>query len=535
MSKKRIAIVLCLALLLTTLAACASGQKASEADKTDQTSDTQIKEASEDGQQDDAIEEQIDISEPVELKMYLLGDPGQDVDLVYEKISERMKEKINATITVDFLSWAEHDTKYSLLFSSGEDFDIIFTASGWGHYESTAARNGFLELTEEFLAKYAPDILEVVPPIAWDQAKINGKVYMVPNYSIEFGYDVIGVRGDLMEKYGIEKIESKEDLEAYFDAIVENETDISPLATNGGALQYPYLFQADGWQVVRGTPGTLFIYETANPDNTTVEYVVETDRFMEYAKKMKEMADKGYWSRDSLASTDAREDPWILGKAAAMVWHVGAVSNFAQQINEEHPEWKATFVDISPNVKRPVNPYTNNGVAINAASKNPERAMMAINMLMTDKVCYDLAAYGIEGVHYKAIGDDKYMPLEGASRYPANQSGNWGWNNENLKRTLYVENPDPVLIKAEETIERWKNELISNHPLDGFSFNEENVKTEVAVINTVLTQYMTPIDLGFVDDVEAAVEELRTKLKEAGIDKVIEEVERQVNEYLESR
>lgn len=534
MDKKCIAIFLCLMLLFTTLTACSSGQKDNQVATNEPANNNQIEEDANNSQDDD-LKTEIDTSEHVELKMYLLGDGAQDVDLVYEKISERMKEKINATITVDFLSWAEHDTKYSLLFSSGEDFDIIFTASGWAHYETTAVRNGFLELTEEFLAKYAPDILEVVPPIAWDQAKINGKVYMVPNYSIEFGYDVIGVRGDLMEKYNIEKIESKEDLEAYFDAIVENETDITPLGPNGGALEYPYLFQADGWQVVRGPLGTLFIYETANPDNTTVEYVIETDRFMEYAKKMKEMADKGYWTRDSLTDTSAREDPWKLGKAAAMVWHVGAISGIAEQINKEHPEWKATFVDISPNVKRPVNPYTNNGVAINAASKNPERAMMAINMLMTDKECYDLAAYGIEGVHYEAIDDDKYRPLEDADRFPANQSCNWGWNNENLKRKLYVENPDPVLVKAEETVERWKNELISNHPLDAFAFAEENVKNEVAVINTVLTQYMQPISLGFVDDVEAAVEELRTKLREAGIEKVIEEMNRQVEEYLANR
>lgn len=534
MNKKICSVIMVLTLILVILVGCTSTTKEGK-DVVEVDDETKAVQNEDKASDEENVEGKIDISQPVHLKMYLLGDEAEDVHLVYEKISERMKEKINATISVSFLSWAEHDTKYPLLFASGEDFDLIFTASGWGHYESTATRNGFYELTEEFLNTYAPDVMKVVPPIAWEQAKINGKIYMVPNYSIEFGYDVIGVRGDLMEKYGIEKIESKEDLEAYFDAIVKNETGITPLATNGGALQYPYLFQADGWQVVRGTPLPLFIYETANPNNTEVVYVIETDRFMEYAKKMKEMADKGYWSRDSLTSTDSREGPWLRGEAAAMVWHIGAVTTYAQQINQEHPEWKATFVDISPNVKRPVNPYTNNGIAIHARSKNPERAMMAINMLMTDKVCYDLAAYGIEGVHYEAIGDDYYRPLEAAYRYPAEQNGNWGWNNENLKRKLYVEEPDPVLIKAEETVERWKKELISNHPLDGFSFSDENVKSEVAVINTVITQYMKPIDVGLVDDVEAAVEELRTKLREAGIDKVIAEVKAQVERYLAER
>ena len=85
----------------------------------------------------------VDTSEPMELKMYLIGDRTPDFDEVYGKINEILEEKLNCTLSVDFLSWGEHDTKYSLLFSGGEDFDLIFTASSWGHYEQTVALGGF--------------------------------------------------------------------------------------------------------------------------------------------------------------------------------------------------------------------------------------------------------------------------------------------------------------------------------------------------------------------------------------------------------
>ena len=71
----------------------------------------------------------VDTSEHVDLKMYLIGERTPDFDEVYGKINEILEEKLNCSISVDFLSWGEHDTKYSLLFSSGEDFDLIFTAS----------------------------------------------------------------------------------------------------------------------------------------------------------------------------------------------------------------------------------------------------------------------------------------------------------------------------------------------------------------------------------------------------------------------
>ena len=35
--------------------------------------------------------------------------------------------------------------------------------------------------------------------MAWEQAKIDGQIYMVPNYANEFGQEVLAVRGDLME------------------------------------------------------------------------------------------------------------------------------------------------------------------------------------------------------------------------------------------------------------------------------------------------------------------------------------------------
>ena len=79
----------------------------------------------------------------VKLKMYLIGDKPKDFDAVYEKVNERMKEKINATLEVNFIPWSDMTTKYQLLFQSGEDFDLIFTASGWGYYSQVATKNGF--------------------------------------------------------------------------------------------------------------------------------------------------------------------------------------------------------------------------------------------------------------------------------------------------------------------------------------------------------------------------------------------------------
>ena len=150
--------------------------------------------------------------------MYLIGDRTPDFDEVYAKINEILEEKLNCSLNVEFLSWGEHDTKYSLLFSSQEDFDLIFTASSWCHYEQTVSLGGFAPLSEDFIKTYAPDIWEVVPEMAWEQAKIDGQIYMVPSYANEFGQEVLAVRGDLMEKYGMDDITSWDDLMKFYKA-----------------------------------------------------------------------------------------------------------------------------------------------------------------------------------------------------------------------------------------------------------------------------------------------------------------------------
>ena len=47
--------------------------------------------------------EAIDTSQEVKLVMYLLGERTPDFDKVFDRINEKLKEKINATIEVKFM------------------------------------------------------------------------------------------------------------------------------------------------------------------------------------------------------------------------------------------------------------------------------------------------------------------------------------------------------------------------------------------------------------------------------------------------
>lgn len=99
-----------------------------------------------------------------------------------------------------------------------------------------ATKNGFLELSDEMLQEYAPNIYASEPEEGWSQAKIDGKVYMVPNDKSEYGINVFGVRGDLMAKYGFDSITSYDQLEKFMDAVATGESSngIKVIANGGG-------------------------------------------------------------------------------------------------------------------------------------------------------------------------------------------------------------------------------------------------------------------------------------------------------------
>jgi len=473
-----------------------------------------------------------DTSKAVTVRMYLLGDKSKDFDLVYGEINRILKEEINAAVEVTFLSWAEHAQRYSLLFAGGEDFDLIFTASPWAHYETTASMGGFYALSPQFLQTYAPDIWETVPPVAWDQAKLDGNIYMVPNFANEFGADVYALRGDLLKKYGYADIASLEELIGFFEkvAVGEARAGLRPQGNSAGML-YHY-FQDAGYAVMNGSPGELFIINTQNPADTSITYLLDWDRFDPYCRDMKRFFDMGFWSRDSLASQDQRQDGLLRGASAGMAWNLGSSKRFADEANAAHPEWDVTLADYAQKWPKRVNAYINNGVAVNAASKNKERALMALNEFYTNKAVYDLAAYGIEGVHWIAEGDKYYRTTPRTADYGINANCNWGWNNMNLSRTEYVENPTELDRKYDEILSRWNANVKPAHLLDGFTFDKSAVTTELSIIDSLTPEYYTPLVSGMAGDAPAALAALRRQLDSAGIRRVIDEANRQAEAYL---
>ncbi|TDQ34111.1 DUF3502 domain-containing protein [Aureibacillus halotolerans] len=91
-------------------------------------------------------------------------------------------------------------------------------------------------------------------------------------------------------------------------------------------------------------------------------------------------------------------------------------------------------------------------------------------------------------------------------------------------------------LKEEDPEDKWEqfdafNSSAVNAPLLGFHFDDTNVKTELAAVKNVKEEFIGPLYTGSVDP-EEFVPQAIEKMKNAGLDVVMEEAQRQLDEWV---
>ncbi len=442
--------------------------------------------ASESAPEAESQAEGPDISEEVTLTMYLIGDRPVDNDEVFAKINEKLKAEINATIDVKFMSWGEYEQKYPLIFASGEDWDIIYTAD-WCFYNAQATKQGFWEITQEALDTYAPMTAASIYPEAWEQAKVDGQVFMLPMNYKEITSYVYMARGDLMDKYDIKSVASLDEAEAYMDAMGSvSETD----------------------------------------DNAEVKGVYDQPEFQGVIERLKSWKDKGFWSKNAVVNTQNNTESFQAGKSALALCNANTAKSIYTQMSTEHPEWDVRVFDAQDGVPPVLNSYLANGMSIFSKSKYPERALMALDYLRNDVEINNLFCYGIEGKHWEASGDNALVSLPDSSNYAYDSNCNWGVRNDASWRV--VEGGIPGL---EELNAQWKETAYSRR-YQTFVFNDGDVKNEIAAITEIFNSEYKLLGLGFTDDPAGDIAKLKENMAAAGADTVYAEMQKQAQEFL---
>ena len=134
-----------------------------------------------------------------------------------------------------------------------------------------------------------------------------------------------------------------------------------------------------------------------------------------------------------------------------------------------------------------------------------------------------LILYGVEGKDYTMTEDGQIEPINTDVLVDT-----WLPDNINFKRY-----PQWATQEQIDTYENWNDGCIPQKDI-GFTFDLTPVSTEYAQLQAVEQEYFNPMTAGIVS-YEEGYEEALKQLKNAGIDTLVEEYERQFTAFKEGQ
>lgn len=445
----------------------------------------------------------------VELVWYNIGTPQKDTDLVMAEVSKYTSEKIGVTVKMKQIDFGDYTQKMQVLTQSGEQMDILFTAS-WGFdYVQNARKGAFLELND-LLDQYGQGIKETLDPAFLEGSKVDGKNYGIPANKELPAQEVWRFNKQWLDKYNLDisGVKSMESLEPLLQTIKDNEPNVVPFMIDRNfipTIPYDYIIQNLPLAVKLDTTD----YKIVN--------ILETPELKESLNTMRKYYQAGFVASEVATTTD-NSDLTLTGN-----WFMDRPTTqpFADNL------WTAALgypVVSTPATDAITYNWSVMGSlqAISANSEHPVEAMKFLNLLNTDSYLRNLVDSGIEGVHYEKIGDNVAKNLDKSRDYdmPTFAIGNI--------MLTYLQEGDPE--------NKWEgfrefNEAGTDAPLLGFNFDGSNVSAELAALTNAKDQFWAPIMTGSVDPdkyIPMAIEQL----KAAGLDTVMAEAQKQLDEWV---
>ena len=459
----------------------------------------------------------------VTLSYYVVGDEPPEGKKVFGMINDITEEKIGVRIEPKFVV----PDNYTLVVSSGEAFDIIYVAD-WLQYWEFAAKNAFAEIPDEAIEKNAPQTIAQSGDFL-NAGKIDGKRYAIPQMAKNLYSNVYLVRGDFMDKYNIPEIETLDDFGRYLDAVAQNETGIMPFDARGDeAWRLPAIFYNEMKWVSPGPPSAAsHVLVEAEVEHPELFMPIDKPETTAFSKKMKEWNQKGYWSKSAMANKISPYDSFMGGKSASAIVSL-ATANVAlnETSADDRKSWDVRAFNIY-NTRIDTTSYMTAGVAFGKNIKHLDKALQFVDLVHSDKELYRLLSFGVEGENYKLVGDNKYDTTGMAqNRYPGTggfQHGIYGskWS---LDPVGGFPQADEMTAKLEKI---YKPSRVLNFRADTTNFADT-----VAAMNDIYSQYTAPRMMGFVDDVDAAIALEKQKLKDAGIEPYMQDLQKQLDDYV---
>ncbi len=411
-SKKLLALVMVLAVLVTTLAGC--GGNSGAGDSTASTTGA----ASQPGQAGAA---------PVEISMFVNQTwwPLKDWSgPIPEEITKETGVKLNITVAAD-------EKQLSLLIASGDLPEMIYdsdTFSRLSNSELCYDWNGLIQ-------QYAPDFKPDDQSIAMNTAK-DGKFYTILNYfatqeqwestpkALNSNAPGIAFRKDMLEQLGNPQIKTLDDLDKVLGMAKEKFPGVVPMIMN---TNWKGVYQQSSFlQSQFGVRSDGFVLDGQGK----VIHSIRQPQRLDFYKLLNSYYRKGYIVPDNFTFKNEDESFAYAYNGKAFSYQKGG--NIAKQLNTELEKQGKdfTFVLQTNMISDKARFYNSSagwsGMYITRKCQHPEEAINFVKFMFTDKGM-KLGLWGVEGkdwtMNQEGYPEFKYNRAD--EKYINSQGLNW--------------------------------------------------------------------------------------------------------------
>ena len=454
------------------------------------------------GNKDSAKDDSINLPT---LRVFFGDDAASDDNMVAEAVSKITAERIGANVEFIFFGPGEYSDKIPLLLASNEKMDLGFDAN-WINYAPNARKGAYLPLNDYLQGKNKP-LYDIMEPIFWQGATVDGKIYGVPTFKEMAGQLALYAETEFLEDNGIDasKIKTLADAEVILAALKKYPE------RPGFMIDSNNNHQMLGYFSEYAEIDKLAHVKLDEPE-TVVNYY-ETQTYKDFVYLMRDWFNKGYIASDVVTIKDANRYMQTDGNRIMGMSFVGyAPYNEISMKNE-------VGVDLTPiKITDPlILNSTGSTYCVYKKSANPDLAVDFLQLWNTTPEVKNLITYGIEGRHYTLV-DGKVRQTPDFRKLYYNQ--NWRTGNVFIS---YLLEDDP-----EDKYEKYKewNSSAKIAPIVGFYADETGISDKVAACNAVIKEYSLLLNCGVVDPDEY-LPKFIAALKSAGSDDVINSYQEQ--------
>ncbi|CAH1209585.1 hypothetical protein PAECIP111893_03066 [Paenibacillus plantiphilus] len=443
-----------------------------------------------------------------------------------QALYEKTKDRLNAKFEINFVPFGDYQSKLTMLASSGDQYDAAFTADWYG-YSQMVNKGAFLDLSE-LAPKYAPGLYKIYSDKNMlSSASINGKLMALPWTEIKTSKPVFQYRKDIAEKLNVDPgdLTTIEGIDKFLTAINKAKPGMPVFYQNMNAPEGSVgAFLVSKYEYI--DLGFHSLYIDLNDPALKVMPIEQTPLFKEAVTLAKKWYDAGIISSNTL--NDKTNMPFENATVFAQKNTLGALYD-AVNFTDKNAENAA--VVVYPDNKYIRDSQMNNAIALNKNAANPERMLMFMDLLSTDREVYDLFFYGIKDKTYTVDGNGVigFAPGEDPSKPLWQNWFNWGFLRDEFTRPTVGRSADA--IKASREFATRPNILVS--PTAGLVPITDNIKTELAARDQLIAEDGKLLLVGIVKgDVDQAINSYIERQKASGLDKIIAEVQKQIDDFV---